>query len=247
MKSENQKPGPIRNVSLFFQLGLVASLFLAYFVLELETEKKSVEYPDTRLVSVEAPSNEYVSKVIIEKEPLKKEPIKTAKVLLPIPSDHLKIVDNKETEPLDIKNVFFIDSGHDEDDLIDIPKPTSTPIIHEVATLDTKPTFMACAHLKGEAREKCFKEQLTSFFKKNLNYPESAQNSGTQGTVLVEFIVSNKGNITGIRPLRKALSPELEKEALKAVSKLPNMSPGISNGVPVDVRYVLPVSFKLNQ
>jgi hypothetical protein len=33
---------------------------------------------------------------------------------------------------------------------------------------------------------------------------------------------------------------------LKAVSKLPKMSPGISNGKAVDVRYVLPVSFKLN-
>lgn len=247
MRNENQKPDPIRNVSLYFQLGLIASLFLAYFVLELETEKKTFEEPNKRTIPIEFTQVDFDHRIIIEKEPIQNEPSKPEPIIVPKPTDQLQIIDDSTPENLvDVKNVVFMSPGPDEESF-NIPSPSPKPKVHEMAALDAKPTFMACAHLKGEAREKCFKEQLSIFFRKNLNYPEVAQNSGTQGTVLVEFIVSNQGVITGVRPLRKAISPDLEKEALKAVSKLPKMSPGISNGKPVDVRYVLPVSFKLNQ
>jgi periplasmic protein TonB len=246
MKNENHKPEPLRNVSLYFQLGLVASLFLAYFVLELETEKKTFEEPYKRVPPIELSQVDFDHRITIEKKPVQNQAAKPEPIIVPKPIDQLQIIDDSELEDLvDIKNIVFINPSPDDESL-NIPNPSPKPKIHEMATLDAKPTFMACAHLKGEAREKCFKEQLAVFFRKNLNYPEAAQNSGTQGTVLVEFIVSNQGTITSVKPLRKALSPDLEKEALKAVSKLPKMSPGISNGKAVDVRYVLPVSFKLN-
>lgn len=246
MKNENQKPAPVRNTSLYFQLGLVASLFLAYFVLELETEKKTFEDVYKREAPIELSQKDFDHRILIEKQPEKVETKEAEPLDVPKITEHFEITKNDAPEPEITKKIVYVEPEL-ENSIYDVPKVAPTPKVHEMATLDMKPTFMACAHLKGEARDKCFKEQLAHFFRRNLNYPEAAQNSGTQGTVLVEFIVSNEGVITGVRPLRKAISPDLEKEALKAVSKMPKMSPGISNGKPVDVRYVLPVSFKLNQ
>jgi protein TonB len=245
MKKDNQKPAPMKNTSLYFQLGLIASLFMVYFVLELETEKRTFEDDFNRVIPNELTQVDFDHRIQIEVQPKKVETVKMKPLEIPQPTEQFEITKNDIPAPEDAHKIRFIEPEI-ENSIYDVPKIKNTPNVYELNALDRKPTFMVCANLEGEARENCFKEQLAYFFRRNLNYPSFAQNSGIQGTVLVEFIVSNEGVIKGVKPLRKAVSPDLEKEALRAVSRLPKMSPGVSNGKSVDVRFVLPVSFKLN-
>lgn len=79
----------------------------------------------------------------------------------------------------------------------------------------------------------------------NMKYPATAAENNVQGRVLVSFIVEKDGSISTIKIVR-SVSPELDAEARRIVSKMPKWSPGRINGKPVRVTYYLPLSFRLN-
>ena len=58
-----------------------------------------------------------------------------------------------------------------------------------------------------------------------LKYPEKALMEGTQGRVMVDFIIEKDGKVTGVR-VAKGVSPELDAEAVKVVSASPKWKPG---------------------
>jgi protein TonB len=43
------------------------------------------------------------------------------------------------------------------------------------------------------------------------------------------------------------LSPELDREAVRVVKLMPKWNPGRLNGVPVRVKYIIPVRFNAKQ
>lgn len=61
-----------------------------------------------------------------------------------------------------------------------------------------------------------------------------------QGTIYVRFVVSHQGLVQNAEILR-GLSPELDKEALRVVSSMPNWEPGKHRGRPVNVRMIIPI------
>lgn len=80
----------------------------------------------------------------------------------------------------------------------------------------------------------------------NLVYPPEAVKEGTQGRVILQFVIKKDGsididNIT----VTRSLSPECDQAAIEAVKKLKKFKPGLKDAKPVNVRYTLPVSFKL--
>ena len=60
--------------------------------------------------------------------------------------------------------------------------------------------------------------------------------------IYVEFVVEKNGTISDVR-LKNNLHPELDNQALNAIKKLKNWSPGVQNHHPVRVRMVLPINF----
>ena len=78
----------------------------------------------------------------------------------------------------------------------------------------------------------------------NLQYPAMAQENGTQGKVVLQFVVTKNGSIGEVKVVR-SLSPECDQAAVKAVKKLKKFNPGRQNGNAVNVWYTLPVTFKL--
>jgi len=84
--------------------------------------------------------------------------------------------------------------------------------------------------------------ELMNFLKKNLIYPEAEKNKNIQGHVIVFFVVNTLGKIEQAKVL-KSLSPECDKEALRVINLMTNWIPGKQNGVPVSVRYTLPIKF----
>lgn len=87
-------------------------------------------------------------------------------------------------------------------------------------------------------------EELMKFLQANVKYPEEATDKGIQGRVLVQFIVKSDGTISDAKVVREA-HPLLDAEALRVVKSMPKWKPGMQNGKVVNVKYVIPVTFRL--
>ena len=85
---------------------------------------------------------------------------------------------------------------------------------------------------------------LMQWLRDNIKYPVIAAENGIEGRVIVQFVVSKTGSISDVRVAR-GVDPSLDKEAVRVVSSMPNWTPGKQNGTSVNVRYTLPVTFKL--
>lgn len=89
-------------------------------------------------------------------------------------------------------------------------------------------------------------EALKEFISTNIKYPAEAKTEGIQGKVFVSFTVDKAGKVTDAE-IAKGVHSALDAEALRVIKKMPNWKPGENEGVPVDVRYTVPVAFRLSE
>ena len=85
---------------------------------------------------------------------------------------------------------------------------------------------------------------MMQYLSSNIRYPEDAREAGTQGRVIVSFIVEKDGSISNARVTKPTYS-SLDEEALRLVSTMPKWMPGKQDGEAVRVKYSVPVSFRL--
>ena len=85
---------------------------------------------------------------------------------------------------------------------------------------------------------------LMEFLSKNVKYPQEAYKNGIQGRVIVTFVINKDGSISDAKVV-KSVDPQLDEEALRVVHSMPNWIPGRQNGEPVNVKYTVPITFKL--
>lgn len=85
---------------------------------------------------------------------------------------------------------------------------------------------------------------LMQYLAKNIKYPTIAQENGTQGRVVCQFVVNKDGSIVDVKVLR-SVDPYLDKEAVRVISTMPKWKPGKQRGKPVRVKYTVPVMFRL--
>ena len=85
---------------------------------------------------------------------------------------------------------------------------------------------------------------MMQYLSSNIRYPEDAREAGTQGRVIVSFIVEKDGSISNAKVAKPTYS-SLDEEALRVVSAMPKWTPGKQNGEAVRVKYSVPVSFRL--
>jgi len=89
-----------------------------------------------------------------------------------------------------------------------------------------------------------FKGNLYQWLSENLRYPKDAVSRKEQGRVMVCFIVTDKGEV--IKPeIVRSVTPSLDKEALRVVSKMPAWNPGRNGNKNVATKYMLPIIFSL--
>ena len=89
-----------------------------------------------------------------------------------------------------------------------------------------------------------FKGNLNQWLSENLRYPEAAVSRKEQGRVIVRFIITAEGEV--IQPaIVRSVSPSLDKEALRVVSKMPAWNPGRNGNKNVAIQFTLPVIFSL--
>ena len=87
-------------------------------------------------------------------------------------------------------------------------------------------------------------QALMKWLGENVRYPVAAQEAGVQGRVICQFVIQADGTI-GETKIMRGVSPELDAEALRIVKAMPAWTPGMQDGQAVNVRYTLPVTFRL--
>jgi hypothetical protein len=114
-------------------------------------------------------------------------------------------------------------------------------------------------------------DALRMFMAQNVKYPVKAKETGTEGKVFVQFVVNAFGNVEQVKaiavrvPIKKKNEigevtvvgytevyekngkafGELEKEAERIVSSLPDWKPGKQDGQNVSVSFTVPINFLL--
>jgi protein TonB len=87
-------------------------------------------------------------------------------------------------------------------------------------------------------------EGLSRYLASNIQYPAMAKDAGVQGKVYVTFLVSKTGEVTEVEVVG-GIGAGCDEEAARVVSSMPLWKPGKQRGYPVNVRYYLPIHFKL--
>ena len=85
---------------------------------------------------------------------------------------------------------------------------------------------------------------LMQYLGKRIKYSSIGQGIGTQGRVIVQFVVNKDGSIVDVKVVR-GVDPYLDKEAIRVISTMPKWKPGEQRGKPVRCKFTVPVMFKL--
>lgn len=86
--------------------------------------------------------------------------------------------------------------------------------------------------------------ELMKYIGEHLKYPAIAQENGTQGRVICQFVVGRDGQVRDVTVVR-SLDPYCDKEAIRVIRSMPRWIPGKQNGKAVSVKYTVPIVFKL--
>jgi len=98
--------------------------------------------------------------------------------------------------------------------------------------VETMPTFKG-----GDLTE------FRNWVGKRTRYPEAAIINKIRGTVFLTFIVEKDGSVSNVTVV-KGVHPLLDEEAVRAISDSPKWSPGLQRGLPVRVRFQIPLDFR---
>jgi hypothetical protein len=84
--------------------------------------------------------------------------------------------------------------------------------------------------------------------KDNLKYPKEAEESNTEGTVFVDFVIDANGKVREV--VASDLVGEdvdflLKEEASRVVAAMPAWRASIQQGKPVDVSFSIPITCEL--
>ena len=85
---------------------------------------------------------------------------------------------------------------------------------------------------------------MHEYLRKNIQYSDEMEESCVQGRVIISFVVEKDGSLTDFKVV-KSVDPAYDKEALRVVKSMPKWIPGSQNGVKVRVKYLVPVTFRL--
>ena len=86
--------------------------------------------------------------------------------------------------------------------------------------------------------------ELMKYLRNNIKYPAEAQKKKIEGRVIVGFVVDKKGRV--VNPMvERSVHPLLDAEALRVIKRMPKWTAGKVNGEPINVKYRLPITFKL--
>ena len=202
--------------SLFFQIGLAITLLAVLIAFEW----KSYEKNDYNLGNLNLDDME--EEII----PITRQEVKPP----PPPPPPPEVIEIVEDEVEIEKELEIEDTETDEDEIIEMEEEDDEEFFMVVENM---PEFPG-----GDLG-------LMKFIQKNVKYPAIAKEYNITGKVYVSFIVDKQGKVTNVKIVR-GVDKNLDGEALRVVSALPNYKPGKQRGKPVRVMFTIPINFTLN-
>ncbi len=92
-----------------------------------------------------------------------------------------------------------------------------------------------------------FKGGMNKFYQylgSSIRYPSDAARNNIEGTVKLEYTVERDGRITEVQ-IKQSVYPSIDDEAKRIVQFSPKWIPATLRGVPVRVKYTLPLKFSM--
>ena len=86
---------------------------------------------------------------------------------------------------------------------------------------------------------------LQKFIHDHLKYPQVSLEEGTQGTVMLRFVINENGSVGEVQVL-KSLDTYCDREAKRVVQSLPRFTPGLQQSKPVKVWFQFPIRFEID-
>lgn len=235
----------------FFLLGIVMALLMSVFAFNWTTFDQKIDIPDNALV--------------IE-EDIEIEPPRSTELPPPPPPPPPPVIEEVPNELLtEEDDVEFVDQSIDKNTEITIapvkvtkkedapppPPPPPPPAEEEeiFVVVEQMPMFPGCEEESDvNVRKECSNKKLLEFIYENIKYPAVAKDNGVQGTVVLKFVVDERGNVGNIQ-LVKDIGANCGQEALRVVNLMNEQNlkwePGKQRGRPVKVWFMLPVKFQL--
>lgn len=90
----------------------------------------------------------------------------------------------------------------------------------------------------------CSNNALVNFISKNISYPEAARESRIEGTVYVNFVINENGEVVTPSVIRD-IGAGCGEVALAVINAMPNWEPAVHEGEKVKVKLNLPINFNL--
>lgn len=90
-------------------------------------------------------------------------------------------------------------------------------------------------------------QALMEYMKNELRYPKKCRKAKIEGRSFVRFTVEKDGKLTEFEIIRSSGNKLLDKEAIRAIRKMPRWIPATQCNTPVPMKYVLPVRFRLDE
>lgn len=85
---------------------------------------------------------------------------------------------------------------------------------------------------------------LMQYLVRNIRYPERWREEGESGTVVFSLIIDKQGNVAEVTVLKDGVGYGCAERAMETIKAMPRWTPGMQGKRPVNVRFVLPVTFQ---
>jgi protein TonB len=222
---------------LFIQLGLVLALFVTYVAMENKTYDRVIDaFGDANmqdLMEEDIPITER-PEIVPPKSPPPPAPEK-----IEIVEDEKEVEETViETTETDETEAVVVEEIIEMEEVETIIEDVPFAIIEEV------PVFPGCTGTKQQKTD-CLNEKIKKHVIRRFNGDLAGELGLSPGKkrIWVVFRIDPKGNITDIEA--RAPHPRLRGEAIRVTKTLPKMKPGRQRGVPVGMKYTLPISFNV--
>jgi protein TonB len=153
----------------------------------------------------------------------------------------------EEVKEIEIKAIE-IKPGEDYSiEKIVVEEPSEDEIIPFVI-VEQIPLFQTCKNTEKKDQINCFTDEMKKHVEKNLKYPKEAKKQKIEGKVIIVFEIDKNGKVTNVMTrsnFDEEYKTSFEEEAKRIINKLPLFIPGRQHDKPVNIRYYLPINFKI--
>ncbi len=248
--SWNNLPAWDKNRPIFFQIGMIAALSMANIAINYErlrpdysdlvfeddamsllmTDIKShLEPPEPKRQNIIKRVNPLIAKIITTDKPVAE-----------------KIEYKEEIRENVIISDLTTDIGTNGTSII-LPAKADPPVTPTLTMSEQMPYLATCdAGASEEERRKCTQATMLAYIYKNLKYPAIAREISVEGTVILSFVIDKNGKLHELEIIRD-IGGGCGAAAAKVIKGLDHWVAGKHNRQAVNVKYTIPIKFKLER